>query len=54
MNVLVVGVHIDDCEFGVGGTTALLTKLGHAIAITSVPEQGTRVTITFVTAQNPL
>jgi len=32
----------------------ILTKLGHAIAITSVPEQGTRVTITFVTAQNPL
>jgi len=36
MNVLVVGVHIDDCEFGVGGTTALLTKLGHEVTYLNI------------------
>lgn len=28
MKALVIGVHMDDCEYGVGGTTALLTQKG--------------------------
>ncbi|MBQ2709926.1 MAG: PIG-L family deacetylase [Clostridia bacterium] len=38
MKILVTGVHIDDCEGGVGGTTALLTRLGHEVVFLNIKQ----------------
>ncbi len=36
MKILVVGLHVDDCECGVGGTIALLTQKGHEVVILNI------------------
>ena len=36
MKILAVGIHIDDIEYGVGGTTALLTQKGHEVVYLNI------------------
>ena len=31
MKILATGIHIDDIEFGIGGITAMLSKMGHEV-----------------------
>ncbi len=36
MKVLSIGIHIDDCEAGMGGVTAMLTKRGAKVTYLNI------------------